>query len=386
MGSRYRNTEFGRREPRGEGRGEYRASFERGGFRDTDFGGRSDYGSEENYFGSGRQQYGSGYTGTGRSGRDSDDWYGDRARVSDEGLGSGPIRDRAFDDRERGSYRGRGTSGRRYATDEYGRDRQDYGFRDTGDEYYSGPTGGMYGGGFGGYAGGGYQGYTGEQNPGRYQRTERGNYGSDYPESERGYRTERGYGGSNREERGWWDRASDEVSSWFGDEEAERRRQMDERRGYSAQSHRGRGPRNYNRSDDRIREDVNDRLTDSHFIDASDIDVQVTNAEVILSGTVDSRHAKRMAEDIAEDVSGVKNVENRLRVDNERNRLGSTQTETSGYTGTGASAAGTSATGTAGSTGRSTSAPTGTTSGTSSPANVSDASRAAKTRGKAAGS
>src|SRR5690349_10110823 len=41
------------------------------------------------------------------------------------------------------------------------------------------------------------------------------------------------YGGRLNEEgmeRGWWDRASDEVSSWMGDEGAERRRMMDDRR------------------------------------------------------------------------------------------------------------------------------------------------------------
>ena len=32
-----------------------------------------------------------------------------------------------------------------------------------------------------------------------------------------------------RGERGWWDRATDEVSSWLGNTEAERRRNMDER-------------------------------------------------------------------------------------------------------------------------------------------------------------
>lgn len=42
-----------------------------------------------------------------------------------------------------------------------------------------------------------------------------------------------------RDERGFWDRASDEVASWFGDEEAERRRRQDQMReerehGYSA--------------------------------------------------------------------------------------------------------------------------------------------------------
>ena len=41
------------------------------------------------------------------------------------------------------------------------------------------------------------------------------------------------YGGrlnAEGSERGWWDRTSDEVSSWFGDEGAERRRRIDERR------------------------------------------------------------------------------------------------------------------------------------------------------------
>jgi CBS domain-containing protein len=44
---------------------------------------------------------------------------------------------------------------------------------------------------------------------------------------------QRAYGGRINAEgldRGWLDRTSDEVSSWFGDEEAERRRRMDKRR------------------------------------------------------------------------------------------------------------------------------------------------------------
>ncbi|MBC7767722.1 MAG: BON domain-containing protein [Phycisphaerales bacterium] len=78
--------------------------------------------------------------------------------------------------------------------------------------------------------------------------------------------------------------------------------------------HRGRGPKNYTRSDDRIRDDINDRLTDDHDIDAGEIEVKVTSCEVVLSGTVDSREAKRRAEDIVEAVSGVKHVQNNLRV------------------------------------------------------------------------
>ncbi len=49
-------------------------------------------------------------------------------------------------------------------------------------------------------------------------------------------------------------------------------------------------------------------------MDASDIDVTVDSGEVTLSGTVDNRWAKRRAEDIADGVSGVKNVENRIKV------------------------------------------------------------------------
>jgi hypothetical protein len=78
--------------------------------------------------------------------------------------------------------------------------------------------------------------------------------------------------------------------------------------------HQGKGPRNYQRSQDRIREDVCERLTDDDMIDATDIEVQVQNDEVVLNGVVHNREEKRRAEDLAEAVAGVRNVENRLRV------------------------------------------------------------------------
>lgn len=78
--------------------------------------------------------------------------------------------------------------------------------------------------------------------------------------------------------------------------------------------HRGRGPRNYQRSDDRIREDVNERLSDDVRVDASEIEVAVQNREVTLTGTVSDRNEKRRAEDIAEAVAGVSHVQNNLRV------------------------------------------------------------------------
>ena len=164
----------------------------------------------------------------------------------------------------------------------------------------------------GGRGDGGY----GRSYPGRTGSAS-GSYGpsyptrGSYPESERGY-----YGDSPRnyeEDRGWWDKATDEVSSWMGDEEAARRREMDALR---HGQYRGHGPRNYTRSDERIKEDINDRLTDHAYLDASDIDVEVNDGEVVLSGKVINRYAKRMAEDIAENISGVKNVENRLRAGN----------------------------------------------------------------------
>ena len=85
-------------------------------------------------------------------------------------------------------------------------------------------------------------------------------------------------------------------------------------RGTDRPSYRGRGPKNYQRADERIREDVCERLTMDHDVDASDIEVSVSDAVVTLNGTVHARHAKRIAEDICELVRGVKDVQNNLRV------------------------------------------------------------------------
>ena len=76
----------------------------------------------------------------------------------------------------------------------------------------------------------------------------------------------------------------------------------------------GRGPRGYRRSDERIREDINDYLTDDWYVDASDVEVTVNNGMVTLTGRVDGRDEKRRAEDLAESVSGVTDVSNQLRV------------------------------------------------------------------------
>jgi osmotically-inducible protein OsmY len=93
--------------------------------------------------------------------------------------------------------------------------------------------------------------------------------------------------------------------------------------------YRGRGPKGYTRSDERIREDVCERLTDDPFIDASDINLTVRDGTVTLEGRVDERWMKHRVEDLVEGLSGVKQVENRLTVsgasadsDAERSRAG----------------------------------------------------------------
>lgn len=202
---------------------------------------------------SGGQQ--GGWSGTEYGGRGQEGWQGsDYGGRGQEGWG-GP------------DYGERGQSGYGQAGgyDEWSRDR-DYSARGRGRGYE---------GGFSGY------GHAGDRMAGRGER-------------------------GSESERGFWDKATDEVSSWLGDEDAERRRYRDQ--------HRGRGPKGYVRSDERIREDINDRLTDDWALDATDIDVQVSEREVTLTGEVASRADKRRAEDIAESVSGVTNVQNNLRI------------------------------------------------------------------------
>jgi hypothetical protein len=226
------------------------------------------------------------YRGGGFSGADRESWYaagnGDYRPESDRDYGGRPYRGR--DEREdyRGDFRGPrrdygdsagyGTGGSaldwREVEGERGRDRPrrgEPGFTDI-----------AFGHGFG-------TGYEGRDWSGAYPR--------------------------GRDERGFFERAGDEIASWFGDDDAARRRREDERG-----EHRGRGPKGYQRSDERIRDDVNDRLTDDPHIDASEVEVAVSAREVTLSGTVSSRFEKRRAEDIAESVSGVTHVQNNLRV------------------------------------------------------------------------
>lgn len=80
------------------------------------------------------------------------------------------------------------------------------------------------------------------------------------------------------------------------------------------ESHAGRGPRNWRRPDASIEEEVNEALTRDADVDATDIEVRVTDGEVTLEGRVPDRRSKRRAEDVAERSLGVRDVHNRLTV------------------------------------------------------------------------
>ena len=111
--------------------------------------------------------------------------------------------------------------------------------------------------------------------------------------------------GAHDDGRNFFEKAGDEIAGWFGGEGAS---------GERGRGYRGHGPANYTRSDERIRDDVNDRLTDDYRADARNISVVVEGGEVTLNGTVPTRDQKRRAEDVVEDLSGVKHVQNNLRV------------------------------------------------------------------------
>jgi osmotically-inducible protein OsmY len=244
---------------------------------------------------------GEGYDQTNWGSRDSQNWQ-------NTGNQSQQWRENDWNGRNEG-YSNRGQ--------EDWRRNAEYGRRNTGNNYNQGLSR-NYASGYGNTGGYdesyGAMGYgEGLGMTGGYSNRNYGNRNRDWENNDR----------DNDRNRDWWDRTKDEVSSWFGDDDAERRRRSDRING----PHKGKGPRDYRRSEDRIREDVCDRLADDDFVDASDIHIEIHDDEVVLSGNVNSREEKRRAEDIVESISGVRNVENRIRV-------GRSDTNFDRYTGT----------------------------------------------------
>jgi hypothetical protein len=87
--------------------------------------------------------------------------------------------------------------------------------------------------------------------------------------------------------------------------------------GPSFQSHRGRGPKGYRRSDELIKEDVSETLYRSSEVDATNVEVFVTNGIVTLKGSVETREQKKMAELTIEKLAGVDDIYNELIVSQE---------------------------------------------------------------------
>jgi hypothetical protein len=144
-----------------------------------------------------------------------------------------------------------------------------------------------------------------QDEPGRWQRNESywsgtsGRWARDLEREPTGARARPG-----DERRGWRYGALDFDREW----QSQGRPQRPEGR------FGGVGPKGYQRSDDRIREDVCDRLTADAYVDPSDVVVRVKEGEVTLEGTIDARETKRRIEDTVEDVAGVREVHNFLHV------------------------------------------------------------------------
>jgi hypothetical protein len=131
---------------------------------------------------------------------------------------------------------------------------------------------------------------------------------------------------------------------------------------------RGRGPKGYQRSDERLREDISERIMQAYHIDSSEVTVEVRGGKVVLEGTVPDRRMKHAIEDLADAAPGVQDIENRIRVQSSASGAGTMSRPvgsatagsaagspgSTGTTGAGSSAAGSGSAGT-GSTGAGTS-------------------------------
>jgi hypothetical protein len=113
------------------------------------------------------------------------------------------------------------------------------------------------------------------------------------------------------------------------------------------------GPKGYQRSDERLKEDISERLMEAYDIDSSEVTVEVQGAKVILEGTVPSRHMKHAIEDLVDACPGVQDIENSVRVASPNYQGSATgpatgSPATGGATGTAATAGTTSRSGTPG--------------------------------------
>jgi osmotically-inducible protein OsmY len=67
-------------------------------------------------------------------------------------------------------------------------------------------------------------------------------------------------------------------------------------------------------ADERIWEEVHDRLMGHPDLDVTEVEIEVEEGHVTLTGRVDSRESKWLAEEVTRTVQGVQDVHNRLKV------------------------------------------------------------------------
>jgi len=108
-----------------------------------------------------------------------------------------------------------------------------------------------------------------------------------------------------------------------------------------------RGPKGWTRSDERIRDDICGQLYDDARIDSSEVTVDVEQGKVVLQGSVEARFMKHAIEDLVDRCPGVKDIDNRIRVERHGTRGSSAEEGTSsGGRGRGGDSEGTSPTAT----------------------------------------
>jgi len=119
--------------------------------------------------------------------------------------------------------------------------------------------------------------------------------------------------------------------------------------------HMRRGPKGYERSDERLKEDISERMYAHEAIDCSEITVDVSRGVVTLDGSVSDRYSKYMIEEMVDAVPGVKDVNNKLRVSRGEDRQSASSQGSYGSVSGSSGSSGASSTGSSSSIGSSTS-------------------------------
>lgn len=82
----------------------------------------------------------------------------------------------------------------------------------------------------------------------------------------------------------------------------------------SRENHSGKGPKGYKRSPERIKDEACELLARDWELDASEIEVEVEDNCIILKGEVNTRSDKRLAEFLVENIAGVVDVYNQIKI------------------------------------------------------------------------